>query len=326
MSNKIKIGVVGYGNLGRGVEKAIAQNDDIELVKVFTRRDVNKVRTLGAEVESIKNIQDYKGLIDVMIMCGGSATDLRVQGPMVAEMFNLVDSFDNHPKIPDHFSKMNEVATASGTLSAISVGWDPGLFSLNRLMGQVALPQGTDYTFWGTGVSQGHSDAIRRIKGVKNGIQYTVPVESALEQVRLGLNPELTVREKHTRVCYIVPEEGADIKKIENEIKTMPSYFADYDTTVNFISEEELEKNHKGMPHGGFVIRTGITGDGTKQRVEFSLDLGSNPEFTSSVLIAYARAIYRLAKEGKTGAVTVLDIPFAYLSPKNKDELRRSIL
>ncbi|WLF68385.1 diaminopimelate dehydrogenase [Clostridium septicum] len=326
MSNKIRIGVVGYGNLGKGVEMAVAQNDDFELVKIFTRRDVQKVKTFGAEVDSINNIQEYKGLIDVMILCGGSATDLRIQGPMVAEMFNTVDSFDNHPKIPEHFEKMDEVAKASKNLSVISVGWDPGLFSLNRLIGQVALPEGTDYTFWGTGVSQGHSDAIRRIEGVKNGIQYTIPVESALEKVRLGQHPELTAREKHTRVCYVVAEEGADLDKIENEIKNMPSYFADYDTTVNFISEDELEKNHKGMPHGGFVIRTGTTGDGTKQRVEFSLDLGSNPEFTSSILIAYARAAYRLSKEGKTGALTVLDIPFGYLSAKNREELRKDLL
>ena len=326
MSNKIRIGVVGYGNLGKGIEMAVAQNDDFEIVKIFTRRDVQKVKTFGAEVDSINNIQEYKGLIDVMILCGGSATDLRIQGPMVAEMFNTVDSFDNHPKIPEHFEKMDEVAKAAKKLSVISVGWDPGLFSLNRLIGQVALPEGTDYTFWGTGVSQGHSDAIRRIEGVKNGIQYTIPVESALEKVRLGQHPELTAREKHTRVCYVVAEEGADLDKIENEIKNMPSYFADYDTTVNFISEDELEKNHKGMPHGGFVIRTGTTGDGTKQRVEFSLDLGSNPEFTSSILIAYARAAYRLSKEGKTGELTVLDIPFGYLSAKNREELRKDLL
>ena len=274
----------------------------------------------------ISKIGDFKDRIDVMILCGGSATDLVEQGPMVAEMFNTVDSFDTHAKIPSYFEKMNEVSTASGNLSIISVGWDPGLFSLNRLLGNAVLPNGKDYTFWGKGVSQGHSDAIRRIQGVKNGIQYTIPIEAALERVRSGENPDLTTREKHLRECFVVAEEGADKTKIEEEIKNMPNYFSDYDTTVHFITEEELKREHSGMPHGGFVIRTGETGEGTKQRIEFSLDLGSNPEFTSSVLVAYARAIAKMAKEGKKGALTVFDVPFGYLSSKTPAELRKELL
>lgn len=324
--DKIRIGIVGYGNLGKGVEKAIRQNPDMELEAIFTRREVSTVKSQSNNMVHISKLADYKDKIDVMILCGGSATDLGEQGPMVAEMFNTVDSFDTHAKIPEYFAKVDNVAKSAGNLSIISVGWDPGLFSLNRLLGQCVLPEGNDYTFWGKGVSQGHSDAIRRIDGVKNGIQYTIPIESALERVRTEGNPELTTREKHERVCYVVAEEGADKAKIEEAIKTMPNYFDEYNTTVNFISEEELKKNHSGMPHGGFVIRTGVTGEGTKQRLEFSLDLGSNPEFTSSVLVAYARAINRLAKEGKTGACTVLDIPFAYLSPKTGEELRKSLL
>ena len=326
METKIKIGIVGYGNLGKGVEKAVKQNSDIELTAIFTRRNIEAFENCSAKVEHISKIADYKSEIDVMILCGGSATDLIEQGPMVAEMFNTVDSFDTHAKIPTYFEKIDEVAKKSGKLSIISVGWDPGLFSLNRLLGNVILPEGKDYTFWGKGVSQGHSDAIRRIDGVKDGKQYTVPIESALERVRNGENPELTTREKHERVCYVVAEDGADTERISNEIKNMPNYFSDYDTTVNFITEEELKKNHSGMPHGGFVIRTGITGNGTKQKVEFSLQLESNPEFTSSVLIAYARAIYKLSKEGKTGACTVFDIPFGYLSPKSPEELRKQML
>lgn len=326
MENKIKVGIVGYGNLGKGVRKAINQNQDIELEAIFTRREVSKVSENDNLMVHISKISDFKDKIDVMILCGGSATDLVEQGPMVAEMFNTVDSFDTHAKIPAYFEKMNEVSTASGNLSIISVGWDPGLFSLNRLLGNAVLPNGKDYTFWGKGVSQGHSDAIRRIQGVKNGIQYTIPIETALERVRSGENPDLTTREKHLRECFVVAEEGADKTKIEKEIKNMPNYFSDYDTTVHFITDEELKRDHSGMPHGGFVIRTGETGEGTKQRIEFSLKLGSNPEFTSSVLVAYARAIAKMAKEGKKGALTVFDVPFGYLSSKTPAELRKELL
>lgn len=326
MENKIRVGIVGYGNLGKGVRKAINQNTDIELKAIFTRREVSKVSENDNLMVHISKIGDFKDNIDVMILCGGSATDLVEQGPMVAEMFNTVDSFDTHAKIPAYFDKMNEVSTASGNLSIISVGWDPGLFSLNRLLGNAVLPNGKDYTFWGKGVSQGHSDAIRRIQGVKNGIQYTIPIEAALERVRSGENPDLTTREKHLRECFVVAEEGADQTKIEEEIKNMPNYFCDYDTTVHFITEEELKRDHSGMPHGGFVIRTGETGEGTKQRIEFSLELGSNPEFTSSVLVAYARAISKMAKEGKKGALTVFDVPFGYLSSKTPAELRKELL
>lgn len=326
MENKIRVGIVGYGNLGKCVRKAINQNTDIELKAIFTRREVSKVSENDNLMVHISKIGDFKDKIDVMILCGGSATDLVEQGPMVAEMFNTVDSFDTHAKIPAYFDKMNEVSTASGNLSIISVGWDPGLFSLNRLLGNAVLPNGKDYTFWGKGVSQGHSDAIRRIQGVKNGIQYTIPIEAALERVRSGENPDLTTREKHLRECFVVAEEGADQTKIEEEIKNMPNYFSDYDTTVHFITEEELKRDHSGMPHGGFIIRTGETGEGTKQRIEFSLELGSNPEFTSSVLVAYARAISKMAKEGKKGALTVFDVPFGYLSSKTPAELRKELL
>lgn len=326
MENKIRVGIVGYGNLGKGVRKAINQNTDIELKAIFTRREVSKVSENDNLMVHISKIGDFKDKIDVMILCGGSATDLVEQGPMVAEMFNTVDSFDTHAKIPAYFDKMNEVSTASGNLSIISVGWDPGLFSLNRLLGNAVLPNGKDYTFWGKGVSQGHSDAIRRIQGVKNGIQYTIPIEAALERVRSGENPDLTTREKHLRECFVVAEEGADQTKIEEEIKNMPNYFSDYDTNVHFITEEELKRDHSGMPHGGFVIRTGETGEGTKQRIEFSLELGSNPEFTSSVLVAYARAISKMVKEGKKGALTVFDVPFGYLSSKTPAELRKELL
>lgn len=326
MENKIRVGIVGYGNLGKGVRKAINQNPDMELEAIFTRREVSKVSENDNLMVHISKIGDFKDEIDVMILCGGSATDLVEQGPMVAEMFNTVDSFDTHAKIPAYFEKMNEVSSASGNLSIISVGWDPGLFSLNRLLGNAVLPNGKDYTFWGKGVSQGHSDAIRRIQGVKNGIQYTIPIEAALERVRSGENPDLTTREKHLRECFVVAEEGADKTKIEEEIKNMPNYFSDYDTTVHFITKEELKRDHSGMPHGGFVIRTGETGEGTKQRIEFSLELGSNPEFTSSVLVAYARAISKMAKEGKKGALTVFDVPFGYLSSKTPAELRKELL
>lgn len=325
MSNKIRVGIVGYGNLGRGVEMALKQNPDFELEAVFTRRQVEQVEA-AANMVHISKIEEYKEKIDVMILCGGSATDLPEQGPVIAELFNTVDSFDTHAKIPAYFEKVDKAAKNAGNLSLISTGWDPGLFSLSRLLAQSVLPEGKDYTFWGKGVSQGHSDAIRRVKGVKNGIQYTVPVEEAIDKVRTGENPEFTTREKHIRVCYIVSEEGADLKQIESDIKNMPNYFADYDTTVNFISEEELKANHSGMPHGGFVIRTGTTGVSTKQKIEFNLTLGSNPEFTASVLVAYARAVYKLSMEGQTGARTVFDIPFAYLSPKSAEELRKELL
>lgn len=325
MNNKIRVGIVGYGNLGKGVELALLQNPDFELEAIFTRRNPENLSGASKMVH-ISEIEAYKEKIDVMILCGGSATDLPEQTPEIAKMFNTVDSFDTHAKIPEYFNVLDDITRNAGTISLISVGWDPGLFSLNRILGQVVLPNGKDYTFWGKGVSQGHSDAIRRVKGVKNGVQYTVPVESAIEMVRTGKNVELSTREKHERVCYVVAEDGADLDYITNEIKTMPNYFSDYNTTVNFITEEEFNKNHKGMPHGGFVIRTGVTGNGTNQKIEFNLELGSNPEFTSSVLVAYARAVYRLQKEGQTGARTVLDIPFSYLSPKSGEELRKEIL
>lgn len=324
MNNKIRVGIVGYGNLGRGVEKALTRNPDFELKAIFTRRQPDKFDNKG--IVHISKLKKYQGQLDVVILCGGSATDLPEQGPMIASMFNTVDSFDTHAKIPEYFSKVDDAARKAGTLSIISVGWDPGLFSLNRLMAEAVLPEGKTYTFWGSGVSQGHSDAIRRVSGVKNAIQYTVPVEDAIERVRTGENPELSTREKHIRVCYVVPEEGADLSRIESEIKNMPNYFADYDTTVNFITEEELKAKHSGMPHGGFVIRTGATDAGTKQKIEFNLALDSNPEFTGSVLVAYARAIFRMAKEGQTGARTVFDIPPAYLSPKSAEELRLELL
>ncbi|WP_066874941.1 diaminopimelate dehydrogenase [Clostridium mediterraneense] len=326
MNNKIRIGIIGYGNLGKGVTKALKQNPDMELKAIFTRRDSSKVEANNLPMLHISKLADFKNEIDVMILCGGSATDLPEQGPMVAEMFNTVDSFDTHAKIPEYFEKIDSVAKKSNKVSLISVGWDPGLFSLNRLMASCVLPQGNDYTFWGKGVSQGHSDAIRRIAGVKNAIQYTIPKQEALDKVRSGENPTLETRDKHERLCYVVLEEGADAAKIEQEIKTMPNYFSDYDTTVNFISEEELKRDHSGMPHGGFVIRTGTTGENTKQKIEFSLDLESNPEFTSSVLVAYARAIYKLSQEGVSGAKTVFDIPFGLLSPKSPAELRKEML
>lgn len=325
MDKKIRIAIVGYGNLGKGVEKAVTQNPDFQLEAIFTRRNSITTKTTVKTVH-ISEIEKYKGKIDVMILCGGSATDLQVQGPQIAALFNTVDSFDTHAKIPEYFDELDRVSKKSGTISFISVGWDPGLFSMYRLLGQTMLPEGKDYTFWGKGVSQGHSDAIRRIPGVKNGIQYTVPIENALDMVRTGLNPELTARDKHERVCYVVADEGADQQKISESIKSMPNYFSDYNTTVYFITEEELNLHHSGMPHGGSVIRTGKTGEDTKQRMEFSLALGSNPEFTSSVLVAYARAAYRLAGEGQTGARTVLDIPLSYLSPKSGAELRKELL
>lgn len=320
----IRIAVAGYGNLGRGVECAIKQNPDTELYGVFTRRDPKTVKTLtGAKVFSIDTIEEHKDNIDVVIICGGSATDLPVQTPALASYFNVIDSFDTHAKIPEHFANVDKAAKSAGTTAIISVGWDPGMFSLNRLYASCILPDGADYTFWGKGVSQGHSDAIRRIEGVKDARQYTIPVQSALDAVRSGKNPVLTTREKHTRECFVVAEDGADKARIENEIKTMPNYFADYDTTVHFISEEELKKNHSGIPHGGFVIRSGKTGlnGENKHVIEYSLKLDSNPEFTSSVLVAYARAAFRMNKEGNTGCKSVFDVPPAYLSPLDNSEL-----
>ena len=325
---KIKIGIVGYGNLGRGVEAAIAQNPDMELAGIFTRRDPSSlhIQTEGVKVFHVNDAVNFQGEIDVMILCGGSATDLPEQVPYFAQWFHTIDSFDTHAKIPEFFDAVDQAANENGTVSIISVGWDPGLFSLNRLLGESVLPAGTTYTFWGDGLSQGHSDAVRRINGVKNAVQYTLPVKEAVERVRNGENPELSTREKHARECFVVLEEGADKAAIETEIKEMPNYFADYDTTVHFISEEELKEQHAGMPHGGFVIRSGESGAGDKQILEFSLKLESNPMFTSSVLVAYARAAYKLAEKGERGAKTVFDIPFGYLSPKSPAELRKELL
>ena len=326
----IRVGIMGYGNLGRGIECALKQNADMELVAVFTRRDPATVQILSDSVK-VCHVDDAPGMkdeIDVLIMCGGSATDLPKQTKEYAQYFNVVDSFDTHAKIPEHFAAVDEAAKASGKVAMISVGWDPGMFSLNRLYAGAILPNGSDYTFWGKGVSQGHSDAIRRIEGVANAKQYTVPVESALEKVRNGENPELGTRDKHTRECYVVVEEGADKAKIEAEIKNMPNYFADYDTTVNFITEEELQREHGGIPHGGFVIRSGKTGwnEENNHIIEYSLKLDSNPEFTASVIVAYARAAYRMHKEGKKGCMTVFDVAPAYLSPLSGEELRAHLL
>ena len=326
----IRIGIFGYGNLGRGVECALRQNADMELKAVFTRRNPETVRILtqGVPVYHADRVAEMRDEIDVMILCGGSATDLPVQTPALAKLFNVVDSFDTHANIPVHFANVNEQAAATEHTAIISVGWDPGLFSLNRLYGGAILPDGKDYTFWGKGVSQGHSDAIRRVEGVAGGKQYTIPVQEALDAVRRGENPELTTREKHTRECFVVAKEGADKARIESEIKNMPNYFADYDTTVNFISEEELQRDHSGIPHGGFVIRSGRTGKDLENNhiIEYSLKLDSNPEFTSSVLVAYARAAYRMYNKGDFGCKTVLDIPPAYLSPKSGEELRSTLL
>lgn len=324
----IRVGIYGYGNLGRGVEKAIRQNSDMNLVAVFTRRDPEsvKIETEGVPVCKTDDVLSFKDKIDVMILCGGSATDLPVQTPLLAKHFNVVDSFDTHAKIPEHFEKADAASKEGGKISIISVGWDPGMFSLNRLYSSVILPDGKDYTFWGKGVSQGHSDAIRRIDGVIDAKQYTIPVPEALERVRNGENPALTTREKHTRECFVVAEDGADLLRIENEIKTMPNYFADYDTTVHFISKEELSRDHSKMGHGGFVIRSGKTGDGNSHIIEYSLKLDSNPEFTSSVLIAYARAAVRLNNEGAKGCKSVLDIAPSYLSVKSGEELRGELL
>lgn len=328
--SRIKIGIVGYGNLGKGVELAIRQNPDMALFAVFTRRDPASVQLMTASVPvyNYKEIKDFVGKVDVMILCGGSATDLSVQAPEVAQMFHTIDSFDTHAKIPAYYDMVNKAASSTKHTSIISVGWDPGMFSINRLYNNCLLPDGKDYTFWGKGVSQGHSDAIKRIGGVKHAKQYTIPIELAVNKVRKGDNPELTTREKHTRLCYVVAEEGADLSSIEREIQTMPNYFADYETTVKFISEEEMERDHGKMPHGGFVIRSGVTGEDAehKQLIEYSLKLDSNPEFTASVLVAYARAAYSLAKNAEYGAKTVFDIPPALLSPLSGEVLREKFL
>ena len=326
----IRVGILGYGNLGKGVESAIAQNDDMELAAVFTRRNPENVnvRTKGVKVLHADELSHMQDALDVLILCGGSATDLPVQTPQYASMYNVVDSFDTHARIPEHFAAVDAAAKKAGKVSLISCGWDPGMFSLNRLYANCVLPEGKDYTFWGKGVSQGHSDAVRRIEGVKDCRQYTIPVEAAVEAVRSGSNPELSTREKHKRECFVVAEEGADLAKIEEEIKTMPNYFSDYDTTVHFITEEEMKRDHSGLPHGGMVIRTGVTGMDKEHKhvIEYSLKLDSNPEFTGSVIVAYARAVSRMNKEGMSGCKTVFDVAPAYLSPKSAEELRAHML
>ena len=326
----IRVGILGYGNLGKGVEAALAQNEDMQLVGVFTRRSPESVsvRTPDVPVYHCDKLADMKKDIDVLILCGGSATDLPEQTPVYAEMFNVIDSFDTHARIPEHFANVDAKAKAAGTTCIISCGWDPGMFSLNRLYANCILPEGSDYTFWGKGVSQGHSDAVRRIEGVADCRQYTIPVPAAMDAVRAGENPALTTREKHTRECFVVAKEGADLAKIEEEIKTMPNYFADYDTTVHFITAEEMQRDHSGLPHGGSVIRTGVTGMEKEHKhvIEYSLKLDSNPEFTGSVIVAYARAAYRMNQEGMTGCKTVFDIAPAYLSPKSGAELRAHLL
>ena len=328
--SKIRIGIVGYGNIGRGVELAIERNEDMELAAVVTRRHPDSVEVLTEGVEKVRleDVLSLKGKVDVMILCGGSATDLTVMGPEIAKNFNTIDSFDTHAKIPEHFAEVDAAAKKSGKIGLISVGWDPGMFSLNRLYANAILPEGNDYTFWGKGVSQGHSDAVRRIDGVIDARQYTIPVEKALNAVRNGENPVLATGEKHTREVFVVAEEGADKDRITNEIKTMPNYFDEYETTVHFISAEEMKANHAGLPHGGFVIRSGQTGWEKEHHhvIEYSLKLDSNPEFTSSVIVAYARAAYRLNQEGQSGCKTVFDIAPAYLSAKSGDELRASLL
>ena len=326
----MKIGILGYGNLGRGVECAIRQNDDMELSCVFTRRDPSSVKILtpGVPVYNVNDVEAHKDEVDVLVICGGSATDLPKQTPEYVKYFNVIDSFDTHARIPEHFNNVDKAAKENGHIALISAGWDPGMFSLIRLYGNSILPEGNDYTFWGKGVSQGHSDAIRRVPGVKNGKQYTSPVDSALEAVRNGENPTLTTRQKHTRECFVVAEEGADLAKIEETIKTMPNYFDEYDTTVHFITEEEFNRDHQGIPHGGFVFRTGVTGaeKENKHVIEYRLKLDSNPEFTSSVILSFARAINRLHKEGVNGCKTVFDIAPAYLSPLPGEELRAHLL
>lgn len=328
MGNQIRLGIVGYGNIGRGVQAAVKKNSDVTLSYVFTRRAPESVivNDESIKVLSIDEIEKYTNEVDVLILCGGSATDLPEQGPTYAKLFNTIDSFDTHARIPEYFDAVDAAAKPNNKTSIISVGWDPGLFSLNRVYGEIALPAGETYTFWGKGLSQGHSDAIRRVQGVKAGVQYTIPIESAVQSVRNGENPELSTREKHLRECWVVAEEGADLAEIETTIKTMPNYFSDYDTTVNFISEEELKANHATMPHGGFVIRSGQTSDNVNHVIEYSLKLDSNPEFTSSVLVAYARAAFRMNQEGLYGAKTVFDVAPGYLSPKSAAELRKELL
>ena len=326
---KIKIAIAGYGNLGKGVECAIKQNEDMELYGIFSRREPSTLKTLtGAKTYHIDDILNHKDNIDVVILCGGSATDLPEQTPFLAEHFSVVDSFDTHAKIPEHFENVNTAALKGKNTALISVGWDPGMFSLNRLLGEAILPDGCDYTFWGKGISQGHSDAIRRIEGVIDARQYTIRVDEALERVRNGENPTLTTRQKHTRECFVVADEGADLNRIENEIKSMPNYFADYDTTVHFISAEELKQNHSGIPHGGIVIRSGKTGISLENNhiIEYKLTLDSNPEFTSSVLVAYARAAYKMNKKGDIGCKTVLDVAPSLLSPDTNENLRKRLL
>ena len=322
----MRLGIVGYGNLGRGVENAIKQNPDVELIAVFTRRNPQDLKiNSNATVVNVAEIENWKNKIDVLILCGGSATDLPIQTPKYAKMFNVIDSFDTHARIPEHFANVDKSAKQAGKIGIISVGWDPGLFSLNRMYANAILPDGKDYTFWGKGVSQGHSDAVRRIEGVLDARQYTIPVEAAVKAVKNGENPTLTTRQKHTRECFVVAAEGANKEKIEKEIKEMPNYFSDYDTTVHFITAEEMKKNHSGLPHGGCVIRTGRTAN-CKHVIEYNIKLESNPEFTSSVLVAFARAAYKLNKEGQSGAKTIFDIPPAYLSAKSGEELSKIML
>lgn len=328
MTERIRIGIAGYGNLGRGVEMALVHNPDMQLVGIFTRRDPASIRPLGPEVpvHTLDTVERFRDRIDVLLLCGGSKDDLPRQGPALAALFNTVDSYDTHKKIPEYFAAVDEAARAGERTAIISVGWDPGLFSLSRLFGEVVLPKGETYTFWGRGLSQGHSDAVRRVPGVKAGVQYTIPSPEAVERVRSGARPRLSTREAHTRECYVVLADGADPSAVEQAIVTMPDYFADYDTTVHFISEDELLRDHSIMPHGGFVIRSGETSDGNKQLTEYSLELGSNPEFTSSVLVAYARAAFRLHRSGEHGAHTVLDIAPVLLSPKSPAELQKELL
>ncbi len=327
---KIRIGIVGYGNIGKGLETAINNSSDTELTAVFTRRkpDEVKIQSQGVKIANYSEAENYKDIIDVMILCTGSAKDLPIHGVQFAKMFNTVDSFDTHAKIPEYLKNVNESALSSGKVSIVSIGWDPGLFSMIRMISEAVLPTGKSYTFWGKGVSQGHSDAIRRVDSVKNGIQYTIPIDSAVESVRRGENPELSAREKHIRECYVVCDDDADKNKIESDIKNMPNYFDEYDTTVNFVSEEEFKKNHSKMPHGGLVIRSGETGSEkqNKHTMEFSLKLDSNPEFTSSVLLAYARAAYKMNMDGMKGAKTIFDVPISYLSPKSREELIKELL
>ncbi len=326
----IKIGIFGYGNLGQGTADAISRNPDMELVAVFTRRDPEKLKEAfpNLPVVSASEVESYVGKIDVMINCGGSAKDLPEQTPMLARMFTVIDSFDTHAKIPSHFANVDAAAREAGNVALISVGWDPGMFSLNRMLAEAILPDGKEYTFWGKGVSQGHSDAIRKIEGVRDARQYTIPVESAVETVRRGETPELTTRQKHIRECYVVPRDGADLARIEREIKEMPNYFADYDTTVQFITLEEMKAHHSALPHGGCVIRSGKTGEGCANNhvIEYRLSLDSNPEFTASVIVAYARAAYRMKQAGQSGCMTVFDVPPAYLSMRTREELLGGLL